>query len=186
MLLSWTWQKYLCGRFTGKLKGMAASNTEKADRMQEYARVHGVSLADSLAFGDSIADLPMLEIVSYITIEHIMQRMTPPAFRNSLILKSCKVSPKKDCPMEEPTFCFGVCYQAGQPHAVNPDSRLKAIATKRGWPILQWSTQPKETSQYAAAVWPVSGLFNICTIMQIESATCDSITLVLCNVQLNF
>lgn len=91
------------GRFTGKLKGMAASNTEKADRMQEYARVHGVSLADSLAFGDSIADLPMLEI-------------------------------------------------AGQPHAVNPDSRLKAIATKRGWPILQWSTQPKETSQYAAAV----------------------------------
>jgi hypothetical protein len=140
------------GRFTGKLKGMAASNTEKADRMQEYARVHGVSLADSLAFGDSIADLPMLEIVSYITIEHIMQRMTPPAFRNSLTLKSCKVSPKKDCPMEEPTFCFGVCYQAGQPHAVNPDSRLKAIATKRGWPILQWSTQPKETSQYAAAV----------------------------------
>jgi hypothetical protein len=120
--------------------------------MQEYARVHGVSLADSLAFGDSIADLPMLEIVSYITIEHIMQRMTPPAFRNSLTLKSCKVSPKKDCPMEEPTFCFGVCYQAGQPHAVNPDSRLKAIATKRGWPILQWSTQPKETSQYAAAV----------------------------------
>ncbi len=79
---------------------MAASNTEKADRMQEYARVHGVSLADSLAFGDSIADLPMLEIVSYITIEHIMQRMTPPAFRNSLTLKSCKVSPKKDCSME--------------------------------------------------------------------------------------
>ena len=43
---------------------MAASNAEKADRIAEYARKHGVSLKDSLAFGDSVADLPMLESVS--------------------------------------------------------------------------------------------------------------------------
>eukprot|EP00250_Pteridium_aquilinum_P008097 c17668_g1_i2 orf=365-1435(+) len=53
------------GRFTGRLKGMASSNAEKADRVREYARIHGVTLADSLAFGDSVADLPMLEIVGH-------------------------------------------------------------------------------------------------------------------------
>ncbi|MCO5575406.1 hypothetical protein L7F22_029207 [Adiantum nelumboides] len=53
------------GRFTGQLKGMASSNAEKADRVLEYAKKYGVSLADSLAFGDSVADLPMLEIVGH-------------------------------------------------------------------------------------------------------------------------
>ncbi|MCO5569045.1 hypothetical protein L7F22_022751 [Adiantum nelumboides] len=53
------------GRFTGQLKGMASSNAEKADRVREYAKKYGVSLADSLAFGDSVADLPMLEIVGH-------------------------------------------------------------------------------------------------------------------------
>eukprot|EP00249_Psilotum_nudum_P025893 c30961_g1_i1 orf=112-1134(+) len=53
------------GRFTGKLKGMAASNAEKADRVREYAKLHGISLNDSLAFGDSVADVPMLEVVGY-------------------------------------------------------------------------------------------------------------------------
>ncbi|KAH7276762.1 hypothetical protein KP509_39G020900 [Ceratopteris richardii] len=53
------------GRFTGQLKGMASSNAEKAERVQDYAKKHGVSLADCLAFGDSVADLPMLEIVGH-------------------------------------------------------------------------------------------------------------------------
>lgn len=53
------------GRFTGKLKGMASSNAEKADRVQEYAKRHGISLRDSLAFGDSVADIPMLEVVGH-------------------------------------------------------------------------------------------------------------------------
>lgn len=53
------------GRFTGKLKGMASSNAEKADRVNEYAKKRGISLADSLAFGDSVADIPMLEVVGH-------------------------------------------------------------------------------------------------------------------------
>lgn len=53
------------GRFTGKLKNMASSNAEKADRVREYARKHGISLTDSLAFGDSVADVPMLEVVGH-------------------------------------------------------------------------------------------------------------------------
>lgn len=51
------------GRFTGRLDGMAKSNSEKAERILEYAKKLGVSLKESLAFGDSIADIPMLEIV---------------------------------------------------------------------------------------------------------------------------
>ncbi|KAL2651786.1 hypothetical protein R1flu_019914 [Riccia fluitans] len=51
------------GRFTGKLNGMATSNSEKAERLLDYAERFGVSLEDSMAFGDSIADLPMLEMV---------------------------------------------------------------------------------------------------------------------------
>lgn len=43
---------------------MANSNHEKAERIWDYAKRHGVSLRDSLAFGDSIADIPMLEVVS--------------------------------------------------------------------------------------------------------------------------
>ncbi|KAJ7526018.1 hypothetical protein O6H91_17G078000 [Diphasiastrum complanatum] len=81
------------GRLTGKLKAMAVSNDEKAMHVQQYALKYGISLSDSLAYGDSVADLQMLEAV-------------------------------------------------GGPHAVNPDSRLRAIATKRGWPILQWLELP--------------------------------------------
>ncbi|EFJ18668.1 hypothetical protein SELMODRAFT_404662 [Selaginella moellendorffii] len=81
------------GRLTGKLKGMYASNDEKALRVQDFAREHGMSLSNCLGFGDSIADLPMLEIV-------------------------------------------------GRAYVVNPDARLRAIALRRGWPVMQWMLAP--------------------------------------------
>lgn len=77
------------GRFTGELASMAVSNAEKGALVAAYAAEHRVSLADCHAYGDSIADLAMLEAVGY-------------------------------------------------PHAVKPDSRLRAIALERGWPVLQW------------------------------------------------
>lgn len=51
------------GRFTGELTGPPIGDGEKARRMQVYAEEHGVDLAQSFAYGDSIADLPMLETV---------------------------------------------------------------------------------------------------------------------------
>ncbi|BBM99930.1 hypothetical protein MPTK1_1g24920 [Marchantia polymorpha subsp. ruderalis] len=51
------------GRFTGELNGMATSNSEKAERVLDYAKRFDVSLEDSMAFGDSIADISMLEMV---------------------------------------------------------------------------------------------------------------------------
>jgi HAD superfamily hydrolase (TIGR01490 family) len=51
------------GRFTGALDGAPIGEEEKAEQMRQYASRHGVTLADSHAYGDSIADLAMLECV---------------------------------------------------------------------------------------------------------------------------
>ena len=51
------------GRFTGELDGPPVGSEEKARRIRAYAVSHGIDLASSFAYGDSIADLPMLEQV---------------------------------------------------------------------------------------------------------------------------
>ena len=51
------------GRFTGELTGPPIGDGEKARRMRAYAEEHAVDLAQSFAYGDSTADLPMLETV---------------------------------------------------------------------------------------------------------------------------
>ena len=53
------------GRFTGKLNGPPIGTEEKARRVRRYAETHTIDLARSHAFGDSIADLPMLECVGH-------------------------------------------------------------------------------------------------------------------------
>lgn len=50
-------------RFTGELNGPPIGSTEKARRVREYAGKEHIDLASSYAYGDSIADLPMLESV---------------------------------------------------------------------------------------------------------------------------
>jgi phosphoserine phosphatase len=51
------------GRFTGRLTGPPVGEKEKARRVTEYAEAQGIDLAASYAYGDSVADAPMLEIV---------------------------------------------------------------------------------------------------------------------------
>ena len=51
------------GRFTGELHGRPLCGTRKAELMHEYAARTGVDLAASHAYGDSFADLSMLEAV---------------------------------------------------------------------------------------------------------------------------
>jgi len=51
------------GRFTGELDGPPVGQDEKARRIRAYADAQGIDLAGSYAYGDSIADLPMLESV---------------------------------------------------------------------------------------------------------------------------
>ena len=51
------------GRFTGELNCPPVSEKEKANRIRIYAQEHDIDLSLSYAYGDSVADLPMLECV---------------------------------------------------------------------------------------------------------------------------
>lgn len=53
------------GRFTGDLGGPPIGEEEKARRIREFAACDGIDLSESYAYGDSIADLPMLEAVGH-------------------------------------------------------------------------------------------------------------------------
>ncbi len=53
------------GRFTGELDGPPIGDEEKARRIIGFAAEHDIDLARSHAYGDSIADLPMLEAVGH-------------------------------------------------------------------------------------------------------------------------
>lgn len=53
------------GRFTGELDCPPIGQKEKARRVLRFAEEHGVDLSRSHAYGDSIADLPMLDLVGY-------------------------------------------------------------------------------------------------------------------------
>lgn len=53
------------GLFTGQLDGPPIGEWEKARRIREFAGMNGIDLAQSYAYGDSIADLPMLECVGF-------------------------------------------------------------------------------------------------------------------------
>lgn len=77
------------GAFTGELVGGPVIAEEKRRLMLEYAARHRIDLAKSYAYGDSSADLPMLEAVGY-------------------------------------------------PHAVNPDKKLRSLAERKKWPVLNW------------------------------------------------
>lgn len=53
------------GRFTGELHGPPIGELEKARRVRQCAEQNDFDLTNSYAFGDSIADLPMLETVGF-------------------------------------------------------------------------------------------------------------------------
>lgn len=53
------------GRFTGALDGPPIGNEEKAGRIRAFADETGIDLSASYAYADSIADLPMLEVVGH-------------------------------------------------------------------------------------------------------------------------
>lgn len=53
------------GRFTGDLAGPPVGEEEKARRVRAFAGEHGFDLSTSHGYGDSIADLPMLEAVGF-------------------------------------------------------------------------------------------------------------------------
>lgn len=77
------------GHYTGGIEGPFVWSRGKLEAVRGYAGRHGVDLAKSHAYSDSVFDLPLLSSV-------------------------------------------------GHPHAVNPDRRLRALATLRRWPLEHW------------------------------------------------
>lgn len=53
------------GVFTGQLTGPPIGGEEKAVQIRRFAEGNGIDLAESHSYGDSIADLPMLEAVGF-------------------------------------------------------------------------------------------------------------------------
>ena len=49
----------------GPLDGPPVGSTEKVTRIRAYAEAHGIDLSASYAYGDSIADVPMLRSVGH-------------------------------------------------------------------------------------------------------------------------
>lgn len=77
------------GHLSGELTEAPPTGEARALIMADYARAHGLDLAECVAYADSTSDLPMLEA-------------------------------------------------AGYPVAVNPETKLAAIARKRGWHVEHW------------------------------------------------
>lgn len=51
------------GKITGRLKGAYCHGQEKLKRAKKYCFKHGLSLEEAYYYADSIADLPVLEVV---------------------------------------------------------------------------------------------------------------------------
>ncbi|HMI81269.1 MAG TPA: HAD-IB family hydrolase [Solirubrobacterales bacterium] len=51
------------GNFTGRLDGPFVYGPGKVEAMEEFAAAHGIELAESYAYSDSLSDLPMLRAV---------------------------------------------------------------------------------------------------------------------------
>jgi HAD superfamily hydrolase (TIGR01490 family) len=69
------------GLFTGALNGPPIGNGEKARRIVQFAQEHGIDLARAHAYGDSIADLPMLECVGHAHVVNPDRRLAAVARR---------------------------------------------------------------------------------------------------------
>lgn len=66
------------GYYTGRLSGEVMHGPAKAKAVEEVAAEHGINLADSSAYSDSINDLPLLEAVGdphAVNPEHELKRI---------------------------------------------------------------------------------------------------------------
>ncbi len=63
------------GRFTGELTGPPLAAEEKARAAREHAARHGIDLAASSAYGDSGADIPLLEAVGHAVVVNPTQKL---------------------------------------------------------------------------------------------------------------
>jgi HAD superfamily hydrolase (TIGR01490 family) len=60
--------EYLSGRLSGRLEGEACHGPEKARLAEAFCRSSGIDPADCCAYGDSLSDLPILELCGHACV----------------------------------------------------------------------------------------------------------------------
>jgi len=83
------------GRFTGQLDGPPLGEAEKASRVRAFAESRGLDLSASYAYGDSIADLPMLECVGHPHVVNPDKALASAARRSGWSRLRWAVSPRQ-------------------------------------------------------------------------------------------
>lgn len=101
------------GRFTGELDGPPIGEEEKARRIRRFAEMNDIALSQSHAYGDSIADLPMLQAVGYPHVVNPDKALTAIAEAHGWPIHRWTVAPANKS--QSPNVC-GTASPAGQRH----------------------------------------------------------------------
>jgi len=81
------------GKFTGELTTPPLSGEEKARAVTKFAEHHGINLTASYAYGDSSADLPMLQCVNHPVAVNPGKRFRRIALESSWEIQNWTLNP---------------------------------------------------------------------------------------------
>ncbi|KAK2976206.1 hypothetical protein RJ640_023413 [Escallonia rubra] len=122
------------GKFTAEVKGAGACESAKAYFVESYAREHDLCLSSSLALGDCIADLCMLESVDVKVSSRsswstwLLAKHIPSDLRELIDATPDNLKPN-----------------VGMPSSSESGQQLNGIAASRGWPMITWKLKKEHS-----------------------------------------
>lgn len=91
------------GRLTGDLQSPPPAGEARGALLEEYAARHGIVLADSFAYADSLSDLPMLELVGTPVVVNPDARLSQTAGQRGWRIERWRMAPGNwRLPMPDP------------------------------------------------------------------------------------
>ncbi len=98
------------GKYTGQLSAVPPTGETRAQALMDYAALHGLDLAESVAYADSSSDLPMLEIVGFPVAVNPETRLATLARKRGWLIENFTKSdgaPRKTIPIGSQRHRFG-------------------------------------------------------------------------------
>lgn len=80
------------GRYTGRMVSAPVGDEEKARRMRDYAAREGIDLANTAAYGDNFADVPMLEAAGHAVAVNPDKKLAKEAARRGWPVRAWAVA----------------------------------------------------------------------------------------------
>jgi len=80
------------GKYTGELKSVPPTGEVRAQELRDYAEKHGFDLAESVAYADASADLPLLEAVGFPVAVNPEARLATIASKRGWLIESWEKS----------------------------------------------------------------------------------------------